>query len=199
MKKKTNTAILVATGVLVSSMAWASSSVLGFSESKNLSGMVFTLQGVGKKSVFFMDAFEVGYYQEQEKAALDPLDNVAKHLEVRYFVDIPGQKLFSYNLSVMEDNYSKEELLAVADEIRALKEYYIDLKDGDSYKLTYIPGIGTRFEHNGNLKGVIQGERFAEILFSVWLGEKPFDRKIKEQILSLRNAPVEDNSINLGT
>lgn len=177
--------------ILVASVGWAASNNLPFLNSKNLFGIDFKLQGVGRKAVFFMDAFEVGYYQDKRNSALDPLDNVAKHLEVRYFVKIPGKKLFNYNIRVMKDNYSKEELLAIADELETLKEYYIDLKDGDSYLLTYIPQIGTHFEYNGQLKGIIRGEQFAEILFAVWLGEKPFDKKIKEEILSLRDNPSE--------
>jgi hypothetical protein len=90
-------------------------------------------------------------------------------------------------------------LLVIADEIEILKEYYVDLKNGDSYQLTYIPEIGTKFEYNGKLKGIIKGERFAEILFAVWLGDKPFDKKIKEQILSLRDRQVEEKLSLLGT
>lgn len=185
--------------VLHAGSGWSSTPDLQFADSKKLLGTVFELQGVGKKSVFFVNAFEVGYYQEKHKATRDPLDNVAKHIEVRYFVDIPGNKLFNFNISVMQDNYSEEELLAIADEIAALKEYYIDLKKGDRYELTYIPEVGTRFVHNGNLKGIIKGERFAEILFAVWLGEKPFDQKIKEQILSLRNRAAEEKLTLLDT
>lgn len=200
MKKQTSKTIWIAAlttyGIMISSLGLASTSGLAFSKNKNLSGTAFTLQGVGKKSVFFMEAFEVAFYQEKRQLASAPLDNVAKHIEVRYFVNIPGKKLFSFNVDVMEDNYSKEELLVIADEMEALKDYYIDLKKGDSYELTYIPGVGTQFEHNGNVKGLIKGERFAEILFSVWLGEKPFDKKIKAQILNLRDKPVEEGKIS---
>ena len=203
MKHKTLKSILIAVltacAFLLTSSSYASSPSIDFPNTKNLSGRVFTLQGIGKKSVFFVDAFEVGYYQEKHNLSLDPLDNVAKHLEVRYFVSIPAKKLFNYNISVMKDNYSKQDLLAIANEIEILKEYYVDLKRGDSYELTYIPQIGTKFEYNGNLKGIIKGERFAEILFAVWLGEKPFDKKIKEQILSLRDISVDPKVSLLGS
>ena len=186
MKNKSLKPFLIATltacVALISNLGWAASSDVAYSQNKNIADTVFTLQGVGKKSVFFMRAFEVGFYQVKGQLGLKPLDNVAKHLEVRYFVNIPGKKLFNYNIDVMKDNYSKEELLAIADEITELKKYYVDLKKGDCYELTYIPEVGTRFELNGELKGIIKGERFAEILFAVWLGEKPFDEKIKEQI-----------------
>ena len=198
MKNNLSKSVLIATLssciIFISNLVWAALPEHTYSKNKNIADTVFTLQGVGKKSVLFMNAFEVGYYQERSQLDLHPLDNVAKHLEVRYFVNIPGKKLFNFNIDVMRDNYSTEELRAINDEIDQLKKYYVDLKKGDCYELTYIPEIGTKFKLNGELKGIIKGKRFAEILFSVWLGERPFDQKIKEEILGLRDKPVEENS-----
>ena len=98
MNKLVYRAIVIATlsvaAVLAGSPVRAQSADAAFSATKDLSGKTFVLQGVGKKTVLFMRAFEVGYYQEKQNLRRDPLDNVAKRIEVRYFVDIPGQKLY---------------------------------------------------------------------------------------------------------
>jgi hypothetical protein len=63
---------------------------------------------------------------------------------------------------------------------------YEDVKPGDRYSLTYIPGKGTKLALNGEHKGTIEGSEFAAALFSIWLGNKPIDKTFKKQILGLK-------------
>ena len=66
-----------------------------------------------------------------------------------------------------------------------MRKYFVDLKAGDRFSLTYIPAIGTKFEHNACLVGTIKGRAFARALFSVWIGQKPFDHELKDEVLGL--------------
>ena len=63
---------------------------------------------------------------------------------------------------------------------------YEDVKPGDRYSLTYIPGKGTELALNGEPKGIVEGSEFAAALFSIWLGKKPIDESFKKQILDLK-------------
>jgi hypothetical protein len=60
---------------------------------------------------------------------------------------------------------------------------YDDIAPGDRVSLTYIPAVGTQLEINGTTKGTIEGADFARALFSMWLGEKPFDKNFKRALL----------------
>ena len=67
------------------------------------------------------------------------------------------------------------------DRINAL---YRDVKPGDRYSLTYLPGRGTELALNGEPLGLIAGSDFASAYFSIWLGPKPLDAALKAQLLS---------------
>ena len=62
---------------------------------------------------------------------------------------------------------------------------YVDVQPGDRYALTYIPGIGTELALNGQPMGVIEGADFAAAIFSLWLGENPYDKRFKSALLGL--------------
>ena len=62
---------------------------------------------------------------------------------------------------------------------------YVDVAPGDRYALTYLPGVGTELSLNGRPLGVIEGSDFAAAIFSLWLGETPFDGRFKNDLLGL--------------
>jgi chalcone isomerase-like protein len=63
---------------------------------------------------------------------------------------------------------------------------YVDVKPGDRYSLTYVPGQGTKLRLNGVERGTIEGADFAAAIFSIWLGAKPMDNKFKRSLLGMR-------------
>ena len=85
----------------------------------------------------------------------------------------------------MARNISAEEI----DRLRAKIDYhnslYVDVKPGDRYSLTYTPGVGTELALNGTPLGVIEGADFAAAIFSLWLGENPYDKRFKDALLGL--------------
>jgi hypothetical protein len=147
-------------------------------------GVTMKLQGVGLKHALFFRAFVAGFYAEPASKE-DVLGEVHKHLEVEYFVNIPAKKLNAFTLDHMKHNVSSSQSKMISREIDLMGKYFVDLKKGDRFSLTYIPGVGTKFAHNGKLTGIIAGKDFAKALFSVWIGEHPFDRHLKNEILGL--------------
>lgn len=158
---------------------------INFEQRFTMDGNPMVLKGVGLKRVFFMKAFVAGFYLEENIPTDQVFDNVPKRIEVMYFVNIPGDKLSKYTEDLMQKNMSAREYKSLRDRIYIMREYFVDLKPGDRYALTYIPKVGTKFEYNGKLVGIIGGEDFARGLFSTWIGANPMDQKIKSQILGL--------------
>ncbi len=148
-------------------------------------GASMVLQGTGLKSMFFIKAFAASFYKGPGSDG-DLLGNFPKRIEVEYFVTIPGAKLNAFTIDTMKDNVSPADLKAIADKIKEMGRYFVDLKPGDRFALTYIPNVGTKFEHNDRLVGIVKGAAFARALFAVWIGDKPFDNKLKKQVLGFK-------------
>jgi len=51
--------------------------------------------------------------------------------------------------------------------------YMEDIKKGEQFAFTYLPGEGTRVQVKGAAKGTIEGKAFADALFKAWIGPKP--------------------------
>lgn len=51
--------------------------------------------------------------------------------------------------------------------------YMEDIKDGQQFVFTYLPGAGTEVSVAGAVKGSIEGKEFADALFKAWIGPKP--------------------------
>jgi hypothetical protein len=60
-------------------------------------------------------------------------------------VNIPGEKLNAYTLERMKVNVSEDELNDINAEIKMMGNYFVDLKKGDRFSLTYIPPISYSF------------------------------------------------------
>ncbi len=143
------------------------------------------LFGLGIKKFLMMKVFVAALYLPELGKEKDPLAaDMPKHLEVEYLVSIPGYKLSNFTIEYMKRNATKKEFALLVDKINIMKKFFVNLKPGDRYALSYEPGVGTKFLYNGELQGIIPGEDFSRVLFSVWFGEKPFDRNLKRQMLS---------------
>lgn len=160
----------------------ASAAQVDFPPDIEVSGVPMRLQGTGVKSVAFIKAFEAALYKEEGAELMSG----GKKLIVEYFVRIPAKKLTKFTVDSMRDNVSEQTMTALGAQLDRMGELFVDLEPGDRFALAYIPGEGTHFLHNGRLTGTIQGEDFAQALYSVWIGERPFDEKLKRAILGLQ-------------
>lgn len=196
--KVTFTVVVLAMATLLNTSNLQAAEISGvyFNPKFQDEGIEMNLQGMGLKSMVFFKAFVAGYYSEEGSIA-NPLDNVPKRIEVEYFVNIPAKKLNAYTVERMLKNVSKSEFRAIQEEVELMSQYFVDLNAGDRFSLTFIPDIGTKFAHNGVVTGVIEGEEFSKALFSVWIGDKPFDQKLKRQILGLEKNSLVNEEIAL--
>lgn len=184
--------IIVFTAIAVHNSYADKLSTVHFSKIIENEGNDLILKGVSLKRVFFMKAFVAGFYLEENVSTDDVFENVSKRIEVSYFVHISKEKLSDYTEDLMQDNVSPQEFKALAGRVGTMREYFVDLKPGDKYALTYIPDMGTKFEYNNEFIGVIKGEDFANGLFATWIGKKPMDQRIKKQILGIAENTSEN-------
>ncbi len=76
-----------------------------------------------------------------------------------------------------------DELAAYEERIETLNSWMTRMTDGDRLTFTYLPGAGLEVSVKGAIKGTIEGSDFAAVFFSIWLGDSPPNRGLREGLL----------------
>jgi hypothetical protein len=114
------------------------------------------------------------------------LDDVPKRLELSYFRPLKAGDFGQAADKVLSDNVSQATITALKPRIEQMHRLYEDVKPGDRYGLTYVPGVGTELALNGQRKGVIEGADFAAAYFAIWLGPDPINEVLRDGLLKRR-------------
>ena len=131
-------------------------------------------------------AFVAGLYLEAGAEPTKSLADVPKRLEIHYFWSIAGKDFAKAADAVLADAFDEETLAALKPRIAKMNSLYKDVRPGDRYSLTYLPGRGTRLELNGKTLGMVEGSDFAAVYFAIWLGERPMSEAFRDQLLNYR-------------
>jgi len=113
-------------------------------------------------------------------SALGP---VPKRLEFSYFWKIPGPEFGQAGEEILTRNVDRQTVTALRERLDSINRAYKDVKPGDRYALTYRPGKGTELSFNGKPLVLVEGDDFAAAYFSIWLGKKPIDEDLKNELL----------------
>jgi hypothetical protein len=114
------------------------------------------------------------------------LSDVPKRLEINYLVSIKGPDFGKGAEPTLKLNHTPAELAKLRSRIDRINGMYRDVKPGDRYALTYLPGRGTELALNGKPLAVIEGADFAAAYFGIWLGRNSIDDKLKRDLLKGR-------------
>ena len=182
------TSILLAIAMLDASPAQAAEiEEIPFPEKVTSGKQRLPLHGLGllRYRVFFR-GYAGGLYLPENLPASRTLEDVPKALELYYFWNIEGRFFGEAADELLEQNHPPERVAAIRERLDRLNTLYRDVKVGDRYRLTYIPGEGTTLSHNGKALGTIPGADFATDYFGIWLGAKPLNDAFRDQMLSGR-------------
>ena len=142
------------------------------------------LSGVGElKYLGFVKIYDGALYLPAGTDNRRVLEDIAKRLEVRYVRSFKAKDFGPAAIAGIRKNVDPETYAGLEARIEYHNGLYDDIAPGDRVSLTYIPAVGTQLEINGTTKGTIEGADFARALFSMWFGEKPFDRSFKKALL----------------
>lgn len=123
-------------------------------------------------------------YLPENSAPDDVLADIPKRLEISYLVSIPGPDFGKGAEAVLERNHTPAELARLRARIDQLNAVYRDVKPGDRYALTYVPGQGTELSYNGRPLITIEGADFAAAYFGIWLGKDPIDSDMRRRLIN---------------
>ena len=145
------------------------------------------LNGGGIRKKLFFKLYTGGLYlSAKNKSAADI---VAADKPTAFRLTITSGVINSNNLSeAVEEGFSKSmkgNTAPLQDKINVLVSTFKseEIKEGDMFELSYVPGEGVKAYKNGKLKNTIPGLDFKKALFGIWLGEDPVDADLKTALL----------------
>lgn len=158
-----------------------------FADSTTIGGKPVPLRNAALlRYLKFIKAYVAALYLPDGVKSEDVLSDVPKRLEISYLVSIKGPDFDKGAAPVLERNQTPAELARLRGRLDRINAAYKDVKSGDRYSLTYLPGRGTELALNGTPLVVIEGADFAAAYFGIWLGREPIDEKLKRDLLKGR-------------
>ena len=177
--------LIVWVQILFIATSWAAEiEGVQFAEVYRSQTTILPLKGVGlARYLRTIKVYAAALYVDKNVKPEELLSDVPKRLELQYFRALNGPDFGKAAEEVMAGTVPKAQLASLRPRIDRMHALYEDVKPGDRYSLTYIPGIGTELALNGQPKGTVEGADFAAAYFAIWLGSKPISESLKAQML----------------
>jgi hypothetical protein len=178
------TALLIALSILTSSAFALTVEKVTFADSVTIGGTPVPLRNAALlRYMKMIKVYAAALYLPGNVKAEDALSDVPKRLELSYMIAIKGTEFGKGAAPTLERNQTPAELARLQGRIDRISAAYRDVKPGDRYSLTYLPGRGTELALNNTPLLTIEGSDFAAAYFGIWLGRSPFDSGLKRDLL----------------
>jgi hypothetical protein len=175
---------LLITMMAVRSSAAAELEGVDFADRVRADDVTMRLSCVGLlRYKLFIKAYVAALYLGDGAAGGDIFADVPKRIELSYFWSISGADFGKAGDQILAQNVDTETFAALRSRLDRINAWYRDVKPGDRYSLTYVPGAGTELALNGSRLGIIDGADFAAAYFRIWLGDTPIDTRLRDQLL----------------
>jgi hypothetical protein len=144
------------------------------------------LNGAGFRKKLFIKVYAAGLYLKEKETDPQKIIDADEPMAIRmHFVysEVSSKKLVdAWNKGFV--NGTGGNISPIKTEIDTFNAYFSQVaKEDDIYDIIYIPDRGLSVYIKGELKGTIKGLDFKKAVFSIWLGEKPADAKLKKKML----------------
>jgi hypothetical protein len=178
-------AVALALWVMISANTFAAEIAgITYADTHKADKTELNLVGTGlMRYLVFIKAYVAALYMEEGVPSDKVLSDVAKRLEIEYFVPIEAKDFVFSTNELTARNVDARTFARLRPRIDRINALYEDVSPGDRYSLTYIPGVGTELALNGEPKGTIEGNDFAAAVFSMWLGPRPIDESLRDSLL----------------
>lgn len=150
------------------------------------------INGGGMRKVLFIKGYAMGLYLPQKAATGAEVLSMkgAKRIRLVLLRDASGETFAESLSGGMRKNHSEQEIVPLNARIEAFKATMVgigNVTNGAAINLDWLPEVGagvTRLTVNGEKKGEdVAGEDFFRALLKIWLGDKPVQDDLKEQLL----------------
>ena len=157
---------------------------VAFAPERRVDGRVLTLRGTALlRWMLFAKAYAGAFYLAEQADTANALGEAPRQLVLHYFHAIPAADLAEATDAMIRKNAAPDQYQRLKPKIEQINALYRDVAPGDRYSATYIPGTGTTLALNGKPLGTVPGKAFATAYFAIWIGDKPIDKKFRDNLL----------------
>ena len=147
------------------------------------------INGAGMRKRAFFKVYAIGLYLPQKAASAADAINAkgAKRIAIVTLRDLTAEEFADALIAALKNNHDEAALKALQPKIDQFRSTMLTLGNAPEKSvvhLDWLPDSGTRLTFNGAAKGTdISGEDFYRALLRIWLGDKPAQDDLKEQLL----------------
>ncbi len=157
---------------------------VSFSDEVVVDGLALEIQGVAVlRWGLFFDVYAGALYLPAVQQERGWEEDVAKRLELCYFRPIDAEDFSRTSKKLIKRNLSQEAYRSLEGRLETFCSWFKDVKRGDRYSITYLPGSGTALQLNGQFLGAVPGADFASAYFGIWLGPSPISEDFRDRLI----------------
>lgn len=149
-------------------------------------GTTLVLNGMGirEATVLQVNVYVAGLYLETASRDANAIlaSDTRKRIVLRFVHDVDRADV----VEAMREGFRNNAPGTPQAKINQLTSWATAMTDGQTMQFTYIPGRGTEFSVNGQVKGTIEGADFARSVFSLYIGRNPPNRGLRTGLLGGR-------------
>ena len=148
-------------------------------------GSVTTMyNGGGLREKYTLDLYAGALYLKRPSTSASKIIMDDAPMVIRIVIVSKKVTRDKFNTAVKEGFENSNTGKSTKENINSFMTFYSDeFKINDVLIISYQPGKGVSFSKNGKQRGVIKGLSFKQALFGIWLGDKPADSSLKQDML----------------
>ncbi len=147
------------------------------------------INGAGLRKKVFFKVYAIGLYlpQKQTAAAEVLAAKGAKRIAIVTLRDLTAEEFANSLVEALNKNHDEAALKALQPRIDQFRASMLGIgkaPEKSVVNIDWLPESGTRLSFNGAVKGSdIPGEDFYSALLRIWIGDKPAQDDLKDQLL----------------
>jgi hypothetical protein len=156
-------------------------------ESIEVEGHTLVLNGMALRKKLVVSVYVAGLYLAEKSTSADAIvaADAPRRMVMHFKHDVDKKRLCEGWDDGLKNN-TPDATAEVQAQFKELCGYMVDIKDGEAFTFTYLPGQGTQIDVKGEVVGTIPGKGFADALLRCWIGPKPGPGEgFKKKILGL--------------
>ena len=153
----------------------------------NFNEETLTINGAGMREKFFFDIYAGGLYLKAKSK--DPVKIAEADETMAIKLHIVSSMISKDKLeNALREGFDKAtngKIGAISERIETFLGFMNEeIQVGQVYDIVYEKGKGSVVYKDGKEKGYVGGLDFKKALFNIWIGEKPADKGLKNELLS---------------
>ncbi len=149
-------------------------------------GDVLSLRGVALHKLYFKDSYIAAFYSlNKESTPIEAINDPGPKRMWLYFLQ-SVDNLREYWEDGIETNNPPD---LIQREQISISQFFkmidMPLREGDTLILDFVPNVGTKIIIKGNMKGLIKGNEFYNLVLKTWMGRSPPSEKFRKDLFNL--------------